>query len=175
MANYRRDLTQGGTWFFTVVLMDRKSDLLVKNIDALRDAHKYVMRNHPFVIEAMVVLPEHLHAIWTLPENDADYSNRWRLIKTEFSRSIKKKEKISTSRINKGERGIWQRRFWEHRIRDEIDFARHVDYIHFNPVKHKLVAEVKDWPWSSFHKYVHRGILPECWAGRITDDINFNE
>jgi len=93
MTNYRRDLTQGGTWFFTVVLMDRKSDLLVKNIDALRNAHKYVMRNHPFVIEAMVVLPEHLHAIWTLPENDADYSNRWRLIKTEFSRSIKKKER----------------------------------------------------------------------------------
>lgn len=175
MTNYRRDLTQGGTWFFTVNLQNRNSQLLTNEIDLLRRAHKHVMYAHPFTINAMVVLPDHLHAIWTLPVNDADYSTRWRLIKTEFSRNIKSTENISKSQSNKGERGIWQRRFWEHKIRDEIDYKRHVDYIHINPQKHGYVTEVVDWPWSTFHQYINKKILPSNWAGEIGDDFEFGE
>ena len=112
----------------------------------------------------MVVLPDHLHAIWTLPWDDADFPLRWRLIKTWFSRNLPLGEHRRASRVDKGERGIWQRRYWEHLIRDEIDFARHVDYIHWNPVKHGFVARAKDWPYSTFHRFVRDGVLTEDWG-----------
>jgi putative transposase len=117
-----------------------------------------------------VVLPDHLHAVWTLPEGDADFSLRWRLIKTVFSRGLPQGEEISKSRFGKGERGIWQRRYWEHTLRGEGDFERHVDYIHFNPVKHGHVGRVRDWPHSPFHRLVRLGVYPEDWAGDVRDE-----
>jgi putative transposase len=165
MTNYRRIYTKGATWFFTVNLADRRSRLLTDEIETLRKAHRYALSRHPFIIDAMVVLPDHIHAIWTLPENDADYSTRWRLIKTAFSRAIPFKEEISESRFNRKERGIWQRRFWEHRIRDAEDFEQHVNYVHINPLKHGYVSKVSDWPFSTFHKYVEKGIYPIDWLG----------
>ena len=118
----------------------------------------------------MVVLPDHLHAIWTLPESDDDFATRWRLIKSTFSRQVAAGERISQSRISKGERGIWQRRYWEHTLRNEQDFERHVDYIHINPVKHGYVTRVGAWPYSSFHRMVKLGVYPEDWAGDLTEN-----
>lgn len=123
-----------------------------------------VKRAHPFIIDAMVVLPDHLHAIWTLPENDADYPTRWMLIKSGFSRGIPPGEYRRPSRVAKGERGIWQRRYWEHCIRDERDYEKHVDYIHFNPVKHGYVTRAVDWDHSSIHRYIADGRLPQDWG-----------
>jgi putative transposase len=165
MTNYRRSRLAGGSYFFTVNLADRRSRLLTDHIELLRAAFRDARRRHPFTIEAIVVLPDHLHALWTLPEGDADFPTRWRLIKSGFSRRLPPSERISESRRGKGERGIWQRRYWEHTIRDDADFARHTDYIHFNPVKHWHVTRVADWPFSSFHRMVHLGIYPEDWAG----------
>jgi len=119
---------------------------------------------YPFSIDAWVVLPEHLHAVWTLSEGDADFPTRWTLIKRGFSARIEKGESRSASRIAKGERGIWQRRFWEHTVRNEADFARHVDYVHFNPVNHGLVSNVCDWPFSSFRRAVACGYYPTDWG-----------
>ncbi len=145
MRNYIRSRVSGGTYFFTVNLAERhNNDLLIRHIDILRQAVAYTKRRHPFNIDGFVVLPEHLHAIWTLPVNDANYSMRWRLIKSYFSRNIAKTEHISTSRRKQGERGIWQRRFWEHSIRDDKDFENHMDYLHYNPVKHGYVNSVAD-------------------------------
>lgn len=169
MTNYRRDHTPGSTWFFTLNLADRQSRALTDNIDLLRTGFHYCMKRYPWHIDAIVILPDHLHALWTLPPGDADYALRWRLIKTWFSRNLSIDERVSESRRSKGERGIWQRRFWEHRIRDENDFARHVDYIHHNPRKHGHVERVADWPWSSFHRYVKAGILPVDWAENADD------
>ncbi|OAI02401.1 REP-associated tyrosine transposase [Methylomonas methanica] len=165
MTEYRRHRVQGGTYFFTVNLADRNQTLLTDHIEVLRQSLRTVKQKHPFTIEAIVVLPEHLHAIWTLPDGDDDFSLRWRQIKSVFSRHFETGEKISNSRMLKNERGIWQRRFWEHRIKDDNDFARHVDYIHFNPVKHGHVATVAGWPYSSFHQFVYQGILPMDWGG----------
>ena len=134
--HYRRADATGGTYFFTVNVAEWRSDVLVRHIDNLRAAMKTVKDAHPFAILAMVVLPEHLHAIWRLPPGDADSPLRWSLMKAEFSRRMAKDEHIRASRQAKRERGIWQRRYWEHQIRGEIDFARHVDYIHYDPVKH---------------------------------------
>lgn len=114
---------------------------------------------------AVVVLPDHLHCIWTLPEGDADYSIRWSLIKATFSRSLARGERRSVSRMKRGERGIWQRRFWEHCLRDENYYVRHVDYIHWNPVKHGHVQHVTEWAYSSFHRYVARGVYALDWGG----------
>ena len=165
MTNYRRARTQGATYFFTVNCAERRGNqLLIEHIDLLRQAFRKVKSDHPFQIDAMVVLPDHLHCIWTLPPGDADYKTRWALIKAGFSRAIPAGERRSESRLKRGERGIWQRRFWEHQIRDELDYQQHVDYIHWNPVKHGLVKRVKDWPHSSFHAYVRRGIVPLDWA-----------
>jgi putative transposase len=136
MTTYRRNFISGGCFFFTVNLADRRLQLLTEHIDKLRSAFRDTRQAHPFTIEAMVVLPDHLHAVWTMPEGDADFATRWRLIKTNFSRHLTVSEQISESRSAKGERGIWQRRYWEHTIRGETDLARHVDYIHINPVKH---------------------------------------
>jgi putative transposase len=165
MSNYRRVWQAGGTYFFTVNILERKKDLLVRHIDALREAVRRVKRTHPFEIVAWVVLPDHLHCIWTLPEGDANFALRWRLIKLLFSKSLPKTERLSTSRNKNGERGIWQRRFWEHLLRDERDLEHHIHYVHRNPLKHGLVTQVKDWPYSTFHLYVQRAIYPENWCG----------
>lgn len=170
MTNYRRNFIAGGSFFFTVNLAERRLGLLTDNIDKLRAAFRETRRHHPFEIAAMVVLPDHLHTIWTLPEGDAEFSTRWRLIKSAFSRGLPIDERISPSRASKGERGIWQRRYWEHTIRDDNDFTRHVDYVHINPVKHGLVKRVRDWPYSSFHRMVKLGLYPGDWAGDTSND-----
>ncbi|WP_026601525.1 REP-associated tyrosine transposase [Methylomonas sp. 11b] len=168
MPNYRRAFIPGGTWFFTVNLLERKNnDLLVREIDLLRATVRTVRNRYPFQIDAWVVLPEHMHAVWTLPPGDADFSKRWRLIKSRFSRALPKTEYRSNVRKMAGERGIWQRHFWEHCIRDEQDFERHVDYVHVNPLKHGLVTRVKDWPYSSFHRYIEKGVYSANWAGDL--------
>jgi len=164
MVNYRRNFVPGGTFFFTVTLADRSSKVLVEHVDLLRNALRAARRERPFAIDAIVILPEHLHAIFTLPPEDFDFSGRWRRIKGHFSTALIAASTDLKRRPN-GNLGLWQRRFWEHTIRDEGDFARHVDYIHFNPVKHALVQRVRDWPYSSFHRYVREGILPDDWAG----------
>jgi putative transposase len=166
---YRRALTSGASYFFTVNLADRQQCFLVDYIEQLRMSVRKVKQSHAFTIDAMVILPDHLHAIWTLPEFDSDYSKRWSRIKANFSRSLPVNETISLSRSKKCERGIWQRRFWEHLIRDENDFNGHVDYIHINPVKHGYVSQCLDWPYSSFHRYVREGLLQPDWAGKFED------
>ncbi len=164
--DYRRANTPGGTYFFTVNLADRGSDTLVRHIEALRDAMAAVKQAHPYTLLAMVVLPEHLHAIWRLPAGDANFALRWSLIKAGFSRQLPKDEVIGGSRQSKRERGIWQRRYWEHQIRDEIDLARHIEYIHFNPVKHGWVKQPTDWLHCTLHGYIERGIVEADW-GRV--------
>jgi len=165
MSRYRRSLVGGGTYFFTVTLADRRSSLLVEHIERLRAVYGRVQREHPFETVAICVLPDHLHAVWTLPTDDADFSLRWSLIKAGFSRGLSAALRRSESKVVKREKGIWQRRFWEHQIRDDLDLQRHVDYIHFNPVKHRHVARVAVWPYSSFHRYVEQGLCPPDWAG----------
>ena len=162
---YRRTYQPNGSYFFTLALASRSSNTLVCHIDKLRTAVAAVKRAHPFNIEAMVVLPDHLHAIWTLPDGDCNYPMRWSLIKSGFSRQLPRGEPRSVSRVGKRERGIWQRRYWEHCVRDQKDLQAHIDYIHYNPVKHGYVARVCDWPYSSFHQYVRRGELPWEWGG----------
>jgi putative transposase len=167
MPDYRRNRVPGGTYFFTVNLVDRNSDLLIRHIDELREAVREVRRNNPFHIDAWVILPEHMHSIWTLPEGDEDYSSRWKAIKIRFVKQIPKTKQHANMRLRKGERGIWQRRFWEHTIRDERDYAAHMDYVHINPVKHGLVGCVHDWPYSTFYRYVELGLYPKDWAGNV--------
>jgi putative transposase len=169
MVRYRRNFIPGGTWFFTVTLADRRSDALVGHVAVLRSAFRAARHARPFAIDAIVVLPDHLHAILTLPSNDADFSGRWRRIKGHFSSALIG-EGLELKRWPNGDLALWQRRFWEHTIRDDRDFARHIDYIHFNPVKHGLVRHVRDWPFSSFHRYVREGILPEEWAGDANEN-----
>lgn len=164
MANYRRSYRKGGTFFFTVALADRKSDLLTQHINFLRAAIRDIRRRHPFEIVAWVVLPEHMHTIWMLPPDDCSYPLRWRLIKTAFSRQIPATEPRSQSRIVKSERGIWQLWYWEHTIRNQNDLIRHIDYVHYNPVKHGHVQLVKDWPYSTFHRFVENGDYTENWG-----------
>jgi putative transposase len=168
MPNYRRAFVPGGCWFFTVNLLDRRRRLVTDHIDALREATRLTQTRHPFTIDAMVVLPDHIHAVWTLPPGDADFSLRWRLIKIGFAQAVPKTEQRSAVRIARGERAIWQRRFWEHLIRDDEDFRRHVEYCYINPVKHGLVSRVRDWPHSSFHRDVQVGLFPEDWAGDVS-------
>jgi putative transposase len=170
MTSYRRNFLPGASFFFTVNLADRKLALLTEHIALLREAFRETRRRHPFAIDAIVILPDHIHAVWTMPEGDADFATRWRLIKSTFSRNISSAEPISASRAAKRERGIWQRRYWEHTIRDQGDFARHVDYVHINPLKHGLVDRVCEWEASSFHRYVKLGVYPMDWAGSVTQD-----
>ncbi len=169
MTNYRRNFVPGGSFFFTVALADRRSALLTHHIDQLRAAFRYARDRHPFTIDAIVVLPDHLHTIWTLPDGDKDFSLRWKLIKAAFSRAQPAVEPISASRASRSERGIWQRRFWEHTLRDERDFEVHADYIHFNPVKHGYVGSARDWPYSSFGAMVGEGIYPADWGGDVRE------
>ena len=176
MTEYRRAKVAGATYFFTVNCARRQDNhLLVNCIDLLGHTFRKIKNAHPFEIDAIVVLPDHLHCIWTLPEGDSDYKTRWALIKAGFSRGIPPGESRSRSRVKRGERGIWQRRYWEHLIRDDRDFRHHVDYIHWNPVKHGWVSRVRDWPHSSFHGYVRRGIVPVDWAGDPDDSLEFGE
>ncbi len=168
MVRYRRNRVQGGTYFFTVTLADRRSAALVDHIDKLRAAFRTTRQERPFTIDAVVILPDHLHAILTLPQGDADFSGRWRRIKGHFSTGMIAAGAAIKRRGNGG-LALWQRRYWEHTIRDDRDFERHVDYIHFNPVKHRLVKCVRDWPHSSFHLFVRRGILPADWAGEVNE------
>ena len=139
---------------------------MTEHISLLRVAFRGVRARHPFTVEAAVILPDYLHAIWTLPGQDADFATRWRLIKSAFSHGLPRGEPISASRASKGERGFWQRRYWEHTLRDEDDFARHLDYIHFNLVKHGYAPRVRDWPYSSFRRWVRLGAYPEDWGRR---------
>ena len=160
MTEYRRTWHPGATWFLTVNLAERRGyRLLVERIDVLRIAFRNVRARHSFHIEAIVILSDHLHCVWTLGPGDTDFSTRWSLIKGHFSRAIEKGERISQSRAKRGERGLWQRRFWEHLIRDRADFNRHVDYVHWKPVRHGGVRRVSDWPHSSFHAFRRRGDL----------------
>jgi putative transposase len=165
MPNYRRVWVPGGTYFFTVNLLERRRTLLVDHVSALCDAFRTVRAARPFELIAIVVLPDHLHCIWRLPANDADNATRWRQIKTVFSQNLPQLERRSAQRVRRKERGVWQRRYWERLLRDERDLRTHVDYIHFNPVKHRHVNRVADWPWSSFHRYVRMGMLPRDWSG----------
>ena len=175
MPEYRRNRVQGGTYFFTLALADRRSERLVREIDALRAAVARTKRLYPFRIDAWVVLPDHMHAVWTLPDGDAAYSVRWALIKRWFSAAVPPGENRSASRAAKGERGLWQRRFWEHTVRDAEDFSRHVDYIHFNPVKHGRAVSAADWPYSSFRRAVARGLYPAGWVHQGEDAADFGE
>jgi putative transposase len=165
MPDYRRNRVPGGTYFFTVNLLERSGRLLTDHIDELRAAVAKARRSRPFHIDGWVVLPEHMHCIWTLPEGDSDFAARWKAIKIAFAKSMPRTERRSAVRIAKGERGIWQRRYWEHTIRDDRDYAAHMDYLHFNPVKHGHVPKVSDWPYSSFHRLVAMGIYASDWAG----------
>ncbi len=172
MSRYRRSHVPGATFFFTVALADRFSALLTEHIDLLRRAYGMAQRKRPFDTIAICVLPEHLHAIWELPVGDADYSIRWMQIKANFSRHFPASTVRSESKSSRREKGIWQRRYWEHQIRDEQDLERHVDYIHYNPIKHGLVTQLTDWPYSSFHRYVVSGWLARDWAADTSDDLS---
>jgi putative transposase len=175
MPNYRRAFVPGGCWFFTVNLLDRRRRLLVDHIDSLRAAIVATRVKYPFRIDAWVVLPNHVHAVWTLPPDDADFSTRWRLIKAAFAKSLPNDEPAAALRKGRNERAIWQRRFWEHLIRNDVDYARHIEYCYINPVKHGLVARVRDWPHSSFHRDVARGIFPLDWARDVAATGEFGE
>ncbi|HEY2784128.1 MAG TPA: transposase [Fimbriiglobus sp.] len=177
MPNYRRNYVPGGTYFFTLVTANRRPIL---GTDAarqfLREAIRDEQSKRPFDLVAIVLLPDHLHAVWTLPPGDVDYSTRWRKIKERFTTAYLAaggvEADVSESREAHGERGVWQRRFWEHTIEDEDELKRCIDYIHWNPVKHGLVARVADWPWSSFHRYVDMGEYNRDWGtGRVVPDI----
>ena len=166
---YRRADVGGATYFITANLAERRLTLLTDHVDALREAVRRVKARHPFDIDAMVVLPDHLHLLMTLPAGDADFSTRIGAIKSTFSRQLPKTERIRDSRIRKRERGIWQRRFWEHMIRDDRDYAAHVDYIHINPVKHGYVARASEWPHSSIHRYIANGVVDAEWASSVEE------
>ena len=168
MVNYRRVYLKGGTYFFTVTLKNRQKNYLTTYIDALRESFAYAKKQKPFEIIAIVILPEHLHCIWQLPEDDNDYSGRWRSIKSHFTHSIIKTG-LPLQKNNRGEYKLWQTRFWEHTIRDETDLSQH---IHYNPVKHNLAQSVSEWPYSSFHDYVKDGKLPSNWGNVYIEQPN---
>jgi putative transposase len=161
---YRRAWMPGGSFFFTVALADRTRRTLVERIDALRAAVRRVRARRPFAVVAWVVLPDHLHAVWTLPPGDADFATRWALIKGAFARCVPAVEDGGRGRRERGERGLWQKRYWEHRVRDEEDLARCVDYVHFNPVKHGHAARAADWPYSTIHVWIRRGWTDADWG-----------
>jgi putative transposase len=175
MPHYRRLWQAGGTYFFTVTLLQRNTDLLTRHIALLRNAVKSVRRRYPFIIHGWVVLPDHLHCMIELPPEDADFARRWRLIKLVFSKGLPMNEPRSSHRLKRGERGIWQRCYWEHLIRDERDFQAHLDYGHVNPLKHGLVARVADWPYSTFHRLVEEDMYPLDWCGDNADATGHGE
>ncbi|MFZ6722822.1 REP-associated tyrosine transposase [Undibacterium sp. Ji49W] len=176
MPNYRRSRVSGGSYFFTVTSLRRRPVLTQPALrQALRIAIQQTRISHPFDIDAWVLLPEHLHCIWTLPPDDANFSLRWSMIKRLVSQACAAELGMpvtSTSGTARREAGLWQRRFWEHQIRDDDDFARHVDYIHWNPVKHGLVSRAGDWPYSTFHRYVEQGMLLPDWGIGVVPDVS---
>jgi putative transposase len=176
MSYYRRTRT-GTSFFFTVVSYHRRPILCTDAVRrSLRIAIENLRTTRPFSIDAWVLLPDHLHCIWTLPEGDCDFSTRWSLIKrsvSHFSSEVTlDPASRSASSCKRRESTIWQRRFWEHQIRDELDFERHADYIHFNPVKHGHVERVIDWPYSTFHRYVRNGLYLKDWGGENVVDLD---
>lgn len=178
MSRYIRADTPGATYFFTVTLQDRGARWLVDHVEPLRRCVARARQLHPFRIDAIVVLPEHLHTIWTLPPDDADFGLRWHLIKRGFTRHLLEAgvlDERSRARRGADERSVWQKRFWEHQIRDDEDYARHVEYIHFNPVKHGWVMRAREWPYSSLHRYVKHGIVPADWGISAALDGQFGE
>lgn len=180
MSQYIRSKASGGTYFFTVITFQRRAILtLPDHVMLLREIIGTVKKAHPFSIDAWVLLPDHMHCIWSLPDGDRDFSKRIGLIKSGFSKQVKPEfcfnHCASESRRNHRESIIWQRRFWEHTIIDERDFRQHMDYVHFNPVKHGLVNRVVDWPYSTFHRYVQQKVYPPDWAGDAQIDGNFGE
>ncbi|SHG81547.1 REP-associated tyrosine transposase [Marivita hallyeonensis] len=199
MSAYLRPRCPGGRIFFTVCLAHRGSRLLLDEIDILRDAVRVTRARRPFEIDAWVVLPDHMHAVWSLPDGDTNYSDRWGAIKSRFSKFVRLKHggdmvgykptlhqnaaaarrvgfqpttiaqmraARSPSQIAKKDAGIWQRRFWEHHIRNEADYAAHVRYCWMNPVKHGLVAGPADWPYSSIHRDIQRGMVDPEFTGK---------
>ncbi len=172
MSHYRRYFIPGGTFFFTIVTENR-APLFGK--EPARNLLGSVMRRcfmkYPVEVIATVLLPDHLHALWTLPSGDAQFSQRWSWIKGQFTRCWLSNDRGDLSRQSnresEGRRNVWQRRFWEHTIRDESDLEAHFDYIHYNPVKHGLVTSPRDWPWSSFHRWVAKGHYPAAWGAGI--------
>ncbi|GMR08466.1 MAG: transposase [Gammaproteobacteria bacterium] len=166
MGNYKRLYIEGSCYFFTVVTKNRENILTTpKSIEILRKSFSSIKRDRPFIINAIVVLPDHLHCIWTLPKDDSDFSNRWKIIKGNYTRSINR----IAGRNNA--RSVWQPRFWEHRIRDENDYLNHVNYIHFNPVKHQYVENPADWLFSSFHAFVKEGYYEIGWGNSISNEV----
>jgi putative transposase len=180
MPYYRRAAVPGGTYFFTVVTAHRQPILTHVDIRrALREGISLVRQTLPFRIDGWVLLPDHLHAIWTLPEGDADFSTRWQLIKRHVTRSCgpayRRPEYLNKRLLSKGCGTLWQPRFWEHLIRDERDLHQHLDYLHGNPLKHGLVGHVKDWPWSSFHRCVRQGVYSQDRGGTADVKLNVGE
>lgn len=174
MSDYRRCYVPGGSYFFTVVT-ERRAAILANDCarDCLRDAIRHCQQHLPFRVDALVILPDHIHAIWTLPPDDCDYSKRWGVIKKHFTQHWLAlggaEQSVTASRLRYRRRGIWQRRFWEHALRDELDYQNHLDYLHFNPVKHGLVKNVQDWPYSSFQRWVEQGAYPDRWGSQSKD------
>lgn len=171
MVNDRRIYIEGGTYFFTVTLKNRQANTLTTYIDELRESFAFVKEQQPFKIIAIVILPEHIHCIWQLPDGDDNYAGRWRAIKSRFTRSLIKLG-IMLQKNKRGEYDLWQARYWEHTIRNESDLSRHIDYLHYNPVKHGWTDAVKDWPYSSFHRFVAQGQLPANWGLAESDTFN---
>ncbi|WFU29669.1 transposase [Bradyrhizobium brasilense] len=175
MVQYRRNFIPGGTFFFTVTLEDRTSSLLVEQVGLLRDAFRASRAKKPFTLDAIVILPDHLHTVMTLPPGDSDFPDRWRQIKSHFTRAVVAAG-VPLSVNHRGEYPLWQRRFWEHTIRNERDLERCVDYVHYNPTKHRLVSSPVDWQHTSLHRYVRDRILPADWGGGgAMDNDDFGE
>lgn len=174
MADYRRCYIPGGSYFFTVVTA-RRARILANDSarGCLRDAIRWCREDFPFHIDALVMLPDHIHAIWTLPAGDCDYSKRWGIVKKRFTETWLERggpeQTVTASRMRNRRRGIWQPRFWEHALRDERDYQNHLDYLHFNPVKRGLVNNVAEWPYSSFHHWVKRGVYAADWGSSGQD------
>jgi REP-associated tyrosine transposase len=173
MLTFIRSKKRGGTFFFTIITYRRRKILTIpESINILHEVISEVRREHPFFIDAWVLLPDHMHSIWTLPKGDDDYSRRWGLIKARFSRSARTlfhlDDLMTDSKEHHRESTIWQRRFWEHQIRDERDLNAPLDYLHYNPVKHGMVANVAEWPYSTFHRYVEQGLYPANWGENIS-------
>jgi putative transposase len=180
MADYRRYFVAGGTYFFTIVTNGR-AELFAQEVARriLGEKMRECQKEWPFEVNAIVLLPEHLHTIWTLPPGDAAYPRRWAWIKKEFTKEWLaqggKEQPVSAARRERGDRGVWQPRYWEHTIDDEHDFERHFDYVHYNPVKHGRARSPKDWPYSSFHRWVDQGVYDAEWGSLDQGVLKFED
>ena len=179
MSNYLRNYVPGGSYFFTVVTENR-APILNNDIarNCLRAAFRHCLQDFPFHADALVMLPDHIHAIWTLPADDCDYSKRWGIIKKHFTQSWLnlngQEQQISLSKQRYRRRGVWQRRFWEHTLRDQQDYNRHFDYLHYNPIKHGCTLKLSDYPYSSFHRWVKQGVYTEQWGTEYDPYFQFS-